>query len=83
MLAALALVIVSMLPSLFLHIIGAAIAAYGAIGAFGLNGAGSRRVPPARQGAGFELTPLLLALAANALVFYALRRLIRTFERKA
>lgn len=36
-----------------------------------------------KEQAGFELTPLLLALAANALVFYALRRLIRTFERKA
>lgn len=69
---------------MFLHIIGAAIAAYGAIGLFGLNGAGfGVFLLRGKEQAGFELTPLLLALAANALIFYALRFAIRTFERKA
>jgi len=71
---------------LFPHIIGAAMAAYGAIGLFGFVNRTELDLGVfllrGKEQAGFDLMPLLLALAAYAGIYYALRRLIRTLEQR-
>ena len=61
-------------------------AAYGAIGLFGFVNRTELDLGVfllrGKEQAGFDLMPLLLALAAYAGIYYALRRLIRTLEQR-
>jgi peptide/nickel transport system permease protein len=72
---------------LFLHIIGAAMAAYGAIGLFGFVNRTELDLGVfllrGKEQAGFDLTPLLLTLAAYAVIFYAIRRTIQMLGQNA